>query len=70
VLREVRLNHNVEVRRLAVKPNSIGKGNPGNMPFLSNILNERKHPNKMPIMEATHGIGLLNFSSMWPESKE
>jgi len=50
------VNYSMEVRRLAVKPNSIGKGNPGNMPFLSNILNANKHPNKMPIMEATHEI--------------
>jgi hypothetical protein len=70
MLREVKLDYRMEVRRLAVKPNSIGKGNPGNMPFLSNILNANKHPNKMPMIEATHGIGLLNFSSMWPESKE
>ncbi len=64
MLREVKLNYSSrEVRRLAVKPNSIGKGNPGNMPFLSNILNTNKHPNKMPMMEATHDTK-LNFSSM------
>ena len=57
MLREGKLNYSSrEVRRLAVKPNSIGKGNPGNMPFLSNILNANKHPNKMPMMEATQEI--------------
>jgi len=52
-----------EVRRLAVKPKIIGNGNPGNMPFLSSILNDRKHPNKMPMMEAAHEMR-PKFSSM------
>lgn len=69
VLKDVRLGYSVAVIRLAVRPRIIGNGSPGNMPFLSSILNDRKHPNKMLMMEAAHEIG-PNLISMWLESIE
>ena len=69
MLREVKLNYDREVNRLAVKPRIIGKGSPGNMLFLSSILNDKKHPNNMLMMEAAHEMR-PKFSSMCPESIE
>lgn len=62
-------DYNVKVRKLAVKPRSIGKGSPGNMPFLSSILKAKKLPSKMPTMEAKHETR-PKYRSMCPESIE
>jgi hypothetical protein len=47
----------------------MGSGSPGNMSFVSKILNDRKDPTKIPIIEAKDGK-IPKLRSMWPESME
>jgi len=58
-----------ETRRPAAKPKSIGRGNPGNIPFLSTILKASRHPNEMPMMDAKHDMK-PKLISICPESIE
>jgi hypothetical protein len=48
----------------------MGKGKPGKIPFFSSILNVRKDPAKMPMMDMRQGNRELKLKSMAPESIE
>jgi hypothetical protein len=52
-----------------IRPNAVGRGNPGNIPFFSSILKANRHPNKMPMMDTEHEIK-PKFTSICPESME